>query len=192
MSALQYARDKLKSTIALLIELQSNDFPYQGPPKALSILETRLKDRLNDLTVGIDPDEQHSFVLNLGIKQATLEVVTALEFAGYVINSSNVRNIFEIHSPLLQIAQRIIDHSQPVQLILSFEWNYIPFTYPLTVPPLPNFVVIGLPASESFNSLIIPAAGHELGHSVWRTGNYDRKFLTKVKKRIPILGSVDI
>lgn len=197
MSAIQYAKDKLTSTIALLVELQSNDFPYQGPLDALAYLEERLKDRRNDLSTRINPNETDPYaiehVVNPGIKQATREVSIALEFAGYIFNSSNVRNIFEVHSPLLHIARRFIDHPQQVQLILSFEWNYVPFTYPLNVPQLPNFVVIGLPASESFNSLIIPAAGHELGHTVWRVNrpnrkySYEEKYYIKLTRFIPSL-----
>jgi hypothetical protein len=183
MSALRYAIDKVTSTIALLVELQSTDFPYPGPEEALQQLESLLKDRLTDLSA-IDPKTSAPEVANETIKHATNDVTTALEFAGYIINSSNVRNIFEVHSPLLHIAQHLIVRTQPVQLILSFEWNYVPFTYPLNVPELPNFVVIGLPASESFNSLIIPAAGHELGHSIWRVKDLDTKFSVKVTNSI--------
>jgi hypothetical protein len=32
---------------------------------------------------------------------------------------------------------------------------------------LPGFVLIGLPAPESSNGLLVPLAGHELGHSIW-------------------------
>ena len=32
---------------------------------------------------------------------------------------------------------------------------------------LPGFVLIGLPASESSNPLLVPLCGHELGHAVW-------------------------
>lgn len=189
MSSLQYAQDKLTSALALLIELQSTDFPYQGPLEALQHLEKPLKDRLAELA-GIDPKETEPYLINLNtgyIKQATLDVTTVLEFAGYIMNSSNVRNIFEVHPPLLQMARHFIDSRQPIQLLLSFEWNYVPFTYPLNVPELPDFVVIGLPASESFNSLIIPAAGHELGHSVWLVGDYESKFYTKISDHIPEL-----
>lgn len=63
----------------------------------------------------------------------------------------------------------------------------------MNISELPNFVVIGLPASESFNSLIIPAAGHELGHTVWRVRrsnrkqSYDEKYYKKLASFIPKL-----
>jgi hypothetical protein len=36
---------------------------------------------------------------------------------------------------------------------------------------LPSYVLIGLPAPESSNPLLLPLAGHELGHSLWRAHN---------------------
>jgi len=51
-------------------------------------------------------------------------------------------------------------------LILSSEWEYSPHIYN-EIPRLPGFVLIGLPASESDNPLLLPLAGHELGHSIW-------------------------
>jgi hypothetical protein len=57
---------------------------------------------------------------------------------------------------------------EKAKLILSSEWQYIPFTYPQNIQELPDFIFIGLPASESDNALIFPCAGHELGHSVWQ------------------------
>jgi len=36
---------------------------------------------------------------------------------------------------------------------------------------LQNYVLIGLPAPESSNPLLLPLAGHELGHPLWHTQN---------------------
>jgi len=59
---------------------------------------------------------------------------------------------------------------QQTQLIVSSEWMYSPFVF-REVPGLQGFVLIGLPAAESPNPLLIPLAGHELGHSVWASNN---------------------
>ena len=56
------------------------------------------------------------------------------------------------------------------QLVLSSEWNYSPFVFS-EVPELPGFVLIGIPSPESSNPLLVPLAGHELGHSVWLKDN---------------------
>jgi hypothetical protein len=51
---------------------------------------------------------------------------------------------------------------------LSCEWDYIPFAYPQSLEDLRSFVLIGLPASEAATALLVPLAGHELGHAVWK------------------------
>ncbi|MEQ1830798.1 MAG: hypothetical protein ABL921_32910 [Pirellula sp.] len=43
---------------------------------------------------------------------------------------------------------------------------FSPHTYVDNVT-LSDFVLIGLPASESANPLLLPTAGHELGHTIW-------------------------
>jgi hypothetical protein len=78
----------------------------------------------------------------------------------FVLRSTNVRNAFELFDPLLRMSQKLI--GKDTKLILSSEWSFSPFTYVGVFPELPGFVFIGIPASESGNALIIPAAGHEL------------------------------
>ena len=56
------------------------------------------------------------------------------------------------------------------RLILSSEWTYQPQVYP-EKDFLPSYVLIGLPAPESSNPLLLPLAGHELGHSLWRAND---------------------
>ena len=54
------------------------------------------------------------------------------------------------------------------KLILSSEWEFSPLTRTVGKNDLTDFVFIGLPASEAGNALIVPLAGHEIGHSVWQ------------------------
>lgn len=54
------------------------------------------------------------------------------------------------------------------------------FTRIFSFTDLPNFVLIGFPAPESGNPLLIPLAGHELGHTVWK----GRSLASKYKKSI--------
>src|SRR5439155_22334513 len=94
-----------------------------------------------------------------------------LPLLGFILRSTNVRNAFEAFGPFLRLAGDVlepgIERSQrKTKLLLSSEWDYSPFTYP-TIPDLPKFLFIGLPAPESANPLLIPLAGHELGHAVW-------------------------
>lgn len=88
------------------------------------------------------------------------------EVLGFILRSTNVRNAFEMHFPLKRLVQQAV--SADARLVMSSEWNFVPFTYPMTLDLLPDFVLVGGPAPESGNPLIIPLAGHEIGHSAWR------------------------
>jgi len=46
----------------------------------------------------------------------------------------------------------------------------------LPTAELPKFVLIGVPAFESSNPLLISLAGHELGHNVWNQEDLGKKF----------------
>jgi hypothetical protein len=56
--------------------------------------------------------------------------------------------------------------NRKIQLVISSEWNYSPHMYD-RIQNLDDFLFIGLPAPESGNPLLLPLAGHELGHAVW-------------------------
>ena len=105
---------------------------------------------------------------------------------GFILRSTNIRNAFEARGPLVRLAQKLL--SKNTKLIVSSEWQYSPFVHP-PIQDLKNFVLIGLPAPESSNPLIIPLAGHELGHAVLRTGTVNLhqslKISDRIKKEIP-------
>jgi hypothetical protein len=44
--------------------------------------------------------------------------------------------------------------------------------------------MIGVPASESQNALILPLAGHELGHNVWAKNELERRYGPSVEKAL--------
>src|SRR5207244_12690146 len=46
---------------------------------------------------------------------------------------------------------------------------------------LPKFVLNGIPASESENPLLLPLAGHELGHTLWVANQLDKLFDAKIE-----------
>ncbi len=101
---------------------------------------------------------------------------------GFVIRSSTTRNPFELYYPFRQIAQRFF-RDERIYLVLSSEWDYVPFTYPMTLNELPNFILIGMPAPEADNVLAFPLAGHELGHSVWKKQDLRAAFSSKVLEK---------
>jgi hypothetical protein len=46
------------------------------------------------------------------------------------------------------------------------------------------FVLIGLPAPESGNPLLVPLAGHELGHSVWAAEEFSDRFDQRIGQAV--------
>ena len=103
--------------------------------------------------------------LQLNTCQRTLDELTRfLPVLGFVLRSTNVRTAFEIHGPLLRLTREFL--GADTRLLVSSEWEYSPYTYS-PLPDFADFVLIGFPASESANPLVVPLAGHELGHSLW-------------------------
>jgi len=115
----------------------------------------------------------------------TLSSRTKLNSAacGLIKNSLSVRNPFEIYGPFRKITKQILNEDSA--LILTYEWDFVPFTIPQTMPALPKYVIIGLPASEASNSLIIPSAAHELGHSVWNFESVSTQIAEKITLKVP-------
>jgi hypothetical protein len=72
------------------------------------------------------------------------------------------------------------------RLIIGSEWNYSPYVYPLLSQLLEKFILVGLPASEAQIALLIPTAGHELGHAIWRDSSIHlyRTFNSMVERNI--------
>jgi hypothetical protein len=96
-----------------------------------------------------------------------------LPILGFLLRSTNVRNAFEAYYSLVEIARALI--GSKAKVVVSSEWDFSPLTYPMTVSVLPNYVLLGLPSTESMNSLILPLAGHEFGHSVWLNDNLENR-----------------
>jgi hypothetical protein len=129
-----------------------------------------------------------SLILN-ACSESLAAIYTFLPLLGFILRSTNVRNSFEVFGPLRRLARRVL--GEKTKLILSSEWMLSPHVYsPLA--DLPEFVLLGLPASESGNPLLISVAGHELGHTTWKSHhievNYwptkiDELVLAETKKR---------
>jgi len=90
----------------------------------------------------------------------------ALDLLGVLRNCSDTHNPLEIYWPFLSIVRSLTDERH--ELIVSYEWNYVPFNRWQTSSLLSHFVIIGLPANEARNPLILPVVGHEVGHAAWR------------------------
>ena len=179
---------KLDGILAQIFELRNREFPYKSSQIALELLSKYFKDE-KDRIINISPSSK---VLSNLCEQLVSDIDKYLPIIGLISNSSSVRNIFEAFDPMWELASNILEPSNTPQfakihLILSSEWSrFSPFVYsqlPFT-NILPGFVLIGLPASESANPFLLPLAGHELGHVVWRKFSLEQRIKQIVAETI--------
>ncbi|MDB4875595.1 MAG: hypothetical protein JWM41_2041 [Gemmatimonadetes bacterium] len=104
-----------------------------------------------------------------------------LPHIGFLHRARHPSNPFEVHGPLKRLAQLAIDSD--VRLIISSEWEFSPYTHP-SMGGIPNFILLGLPASEADNALLIPIAGHEFGHPVWVRQQLAKRFARAIEAGI--------
>jgi hypothetical protein len=159
-----FCSQKLDAVINLVRRLLADDYPHKDSEKALrKILEFYEQERA--LLESIDETAQLNTILEF-CRRININIVLLKPFIGLLLRSSNLRNAFEIYFPIKVLAAELLDEETCV--VLSSEWAFSPFTYPVALEQLPKFVFIGVPASECHNPLVIPLAAHELGHVVWR------------------------
>jgi hypothetical protein len=94
------------------------------------------------------------------------KIFSLTNYLGILLRSTNFRNCFEAHFSFEEMASAII--GEPNRLILTSEWESSPFYIPSPPAALSDFVIIGIPAFASRDSLLLPLAAHELSHAVWR------------------------
>jgi hypothetical protein len=179
VSAIGYAKARLLAVLDEVKRLKEGEFPYPHSRKALDSIHSCYEQHLttlNGLSVGKDVA-----IVNAFCGEALYDIFKYLPFLGFVLRSTNVRNAFEVYGPLLRLSQKVLGPN--TMLILSSEWEFSPLTYPEALP-LPDFVLIGLPASEADNPLLLPLAGHELGHTVWAAHNYETGFENIIEREV--------
>lgn len=157
----EYSVSRLKGVLEEIGRLKESEFPYQHSQDALDRIEKLFishKTRLESLA----PDKKPAIVQQF-CSAALTDLFKYLSFLGFILRSTNVRNAFEVYGPLLRLSRKVL--GLDTKQILSSEWEYSPFTY-RPIAELPGFVLIGFPAPESSNPLLIPLAGHELGHTI--------------------------
>ncbi|WP_242126700.1 hypothetical protein [Sphingobium sp. Sx8-8] len=161
---LSSARRRIDAFIEQIDILSASSFPHDDGEAALAAIRhdcVKLRKDLN-LPAGIRKDVVDQLCLALLDK-----VDDYTSILGFILRSTNVRNPFELHYIVKDLIRRVI--GDDVSLLISSEWSYTPFTYPMSIDQLPTSILIGTPAPEAGNPLLIPLAGHEVGHSAWRT-----------------------
>jgi hypothetical protein len=173
---------ELRTSLALrqIDDLCHGEHTHDHPKEILLEIKAHLSDNFEELkraaSIG-DADIVRSQAASL-----TLDLDAYLPLLGFVLRSSNVRNAFEVFDPLIAMCSSIL--GPDIRLIYSSEWDYSPFTQTFNFPKLDNVVVVGLPAHESSNALIIPVVGHELGHSKWLQSDVLSKVATDIEKDV--------
>jgi hypothetical protein len=160
---LSSARRRIDAFIEQIDVLAASSFPHDDGKQALAAIRTHcqeLRGRL-DVHAGVRDDVIDRLCLSL-----LDDVANFTEILGFILRSTNVRNPFELHFIVKKLIAKAL--GEEVNLLISSEWAYEPFTYPMNIDQLPEFILIGTPAPESSNPLLIPLAGHEVGHSAWR------------------------
>lgn len=169
MNRLDHAQLRVEAFLREIERLSEIEFPYWHSQAALEqlkvLFEAKLA-RLRSFAPTSSPD-----VVAQECRVTLHAIVDFLPILGFVLRSTNVRNAFEVFGPFLRLAGQILEPSvdsknRTTRLLLSSEWRYSPFIYKPIVD-LKDFLLIGVPAPESANPMLLPLAGHELGHSVW-------------------------
>ncbi|MEW6236898.1 MAG: hypothetical protein AB1656_16060 [Candidatus Omnitrophota bacterium] len=179
MSIIDHARKRIVAVLHEIERLKESDFPYSFSREAVALLQQTFNSQKSVLDK-VFPDTTPS-VAQIECGASLHLIFLYLPFLGFLLRSTNVRNGFETYFPLLRLARIIL--SSNTKLIISSEWDFSPFVY-RSIPALPEFVLIGLPAHESGNPLLTPLAGHELGHSVWKTYNHSKQFEPIIDKHV--------
>jgi len=160
---LSSARRRIDAFLDQIDGLATSSFPHDDAKIALETIRLQfvaLRTRLN-----MPPGAAEALIDQTCLHVAD-QVSDYTEVLGFILRSTNVRNAFELHFALKKLIARTL--GPDVKLLISSEWAFVPFTYPMSIEMLPDFVLIGSPAPESGNVLIAPLAGHEIGHSAWR------------------------
>jgi hypothetical protein len=160
-----YTLCRLDAALREAEQLRDEDFAY-GDVEEFVALVLNIFEKHRKIIIGAKTlREEIQVEYCLG---ALSDIRVYLPFLGVSIRSATTRNAFEIYGPLKAVARKLLQ--PPVRLILSSGWDYTPLTF-RPVDRFEEYVIIVLPATESSNPLLIPLAGHELGHSLWqRTG----------------------
>jgi hypothetical protein len=182
----EYARAKKKILLAKLDKLLEqlnalllDDFPIGDTHKAIGVLVSKAQ----KIKLKIDDYEKFTAPIQTALSR---QVKYILEYSSHILGilarSATTRNAFELYAPFKNSSRKFFDDE--IYIIMSSEWGYVPFTYPMNIQELPDFIIIGLPATESSNVLIFPAAAHELGHSIWLKRNLTEKYSGKIESAI--------
>lgn len=185
MRVLIDTRKRVRSVLDELDRLAELEFPYPDSKLAIDKLRSSYQETYDELE-NLDALNDLSAVRQR-CRTAVEEIYEHLPYLGFILRSTDVRNAFEAFGPLLRLAGNVLEpnvapESRKTRLLMSSEWRYSPFIFH-SPKGLSGFVLIGLPATESANPLLLPLTGHELGHTAWIRKNLEEKYQAIARDR---------
>jgi hypothetical protein len=184
MNILEFAKSKIQGVLDTLEEIKALDFPFAHATEALLELEHNFA----DIKSTLDSLGPHNapLIVQTTCQRALDALARQLPAIGFIARSTEVSGPVEFHGPFLRVVRQAI--AKNTRLVISSEWDFSPYTF--IFPELfreHQFVLVGLPVSESDNALITPLAGHELGHNVWEQEHYDDVLSGTIYQNVKLL-----
>lgn len=162
------AHDRLDKFSRQITRIEEAEFSNDSTRAALDAIRNEIDTLDRELTRTSSLPQKFLNQHIVTINQKIFSYSTAL---GVLLRSTNLRNSFEAYFAFHQMAENITGSKN--RLIISSEWDSVPFFIPSPPAALSGFVIIGIPAFASRNSLLLPLAAHELGHASWRLDHVD-------------------
>jgi hypothetical protein len=167
---IDFAEARLRAALEQAERVTESEFTFSDGPDALQLIVAKLTKHLEELAGLRAEGTQDKIIIAAECHKALEAVNNVLPILGLIVRSTDIRNAFEIYGPIRQLARTLIQSDKglktPSRLIWSSGWDYIPSTF-RRIKYLPGFIIITIPSSESANPLLLPLAGHELGHRIW-------------------------
>lgn len=179
MSIDRCASARIEAVLREIHRLMQSEFPYEHPRAALEKVQRifiRHRNMLGKLS-----EDSHSGTAKNAYRESLVALQDYLPILGFILRSTNIRNAFEANGPLQRLADDVLGFE--TRFILSSEWDFSPCVYS-GIRHLEEFILVGLPAPESANPLLLPLSGHELGHAVWVSYRLESSFQSRVEDAV--------
>jgi hypothetical protein len=170
---LKQTRQRVNKVLTLVQSLAEDDFPHTDSEDTLRFVESQFLE-IRETLEHLDPGLHDQHTIRANCRSALDAVFEYLPVLGFVARSTDVVGALELHRPLHRIVKRAV--GSDAHLLLTSDWEYSPYTYLHHRLIQEGFVLVGLPASEAGNGLIVPLAGHEIGHNVWHANELNAHF----------------
>jgi hypothetical protein len=177
MQALHYSLDRVGAVKRSIDLLKGIEFPYGHSSDALD----KVEEVFAKLDLYLRTAKGQGNPVDSLCAESLRKCFEFLPLLGFILRSTNVRNAFELHGPLLRVARRLL--GPETKMVISSEWDQSPFIY-ADIPEMQDFVLVGFPATDSSNPLLVPLAGHELGHGIWLKRDLARAYRDELLQTI--------